>query len=133
MDIETAIPLFCATHEGLTALIATRIYYGSLPDVTPTLPAVVYFRVSTARDHKIDTRHPRFQFTAWAASYLEAGAVEEQIEDAFIRYKGRMANEIAVIQGVIEVPGYDMPPETDAYGTRFGRACDVVIHYRTDI
>jgi len=132
MEIEEAIPIFCAADETLNGLIAGRIYYDELPSTGFTLPAVVYSRISTARDHVVDTRSPRFQFTAWAATRPAAGAVEAAIEDAFIRYKGR-ASGIAIIQGVIEVAGYDMPAETDEYGARYGRACDVVIHYRTDI
>ena len=132
MDIETAVPAIGAADETLTGLIGDRFYYGFLPD-DATLPAAIFFRVSATRDHNIDSRSARFQITAWAENYPAAGAVEAAIEDTFIRYKDRMAVDLVITQGVIEVPGYDLPPETDEQGTRYGRACDVVLHYRTDI
>lgn len=133
MDIEAAIPVIAAADSTLYGLIAGRIYYDNLPETGFILPAVVFQLISGARDHLIDSRSPRFQLTAWAATRPAAGAVEAAIENAFIRYKGRMADDLTITQGVIEVPGYDLPPETDEFGTRHGRACDIVLHYRTDI
>lgn len=129
MGIEQAVREHALAHPGLAALIGTRLYYGVLPSPA-VLPAATYFLVSGARDHVTDKRSPRFQFTAWAADCPTAAAVAAQIEDAFIRFKGLMAGEIPVIQGVVVVPGYDLPSEAAPDGTRYGRAVDVQIHYK---
>lgn len=132
MDIELAVKQHALAHPGLAALIGARLYYGALPSPV-TLPAVTYFLVSGARDHVTDRRSPRFQFTAWAADYQSAATVAVQIEEAFIRFRGVMAGEIPVIQGVVVVPGYDLPIETAPGGTRYGRAVDIQIHYKQGV
>lgn len=129
MEIEQAVKQHALAHPGLAGLIGGRLYYGTLPSPV-TLPAVTYFLVSGARDHVTDRRSPRFQFTAWAANYQSAATVAAQVEEAFIRYRGMMAGEIPVIQGVVVVPGYDLPPETAPNGTRYGRAVDIQVHYK---
>lgn len=131
MKIEQAVRTHALAHPPLAALIGERLYYGFLPE-NVKLPAATFFLVSSGRDHVTDLRSPRFQFTAWADSYATAADVEEQIEDAFIRYKGMMAGEVPVCQGVIIAPGYDLAPETapDGKGKRYGRACDIQIIYR---
>lgn len=133
VDIEAAVIMIAAADTALNSLIGDRLHYGQLPAEGFILPAAVFQLISSTRDHKIDARSARFQFTAWAANPPAAGAVEAAIEDTFIRYKGRMAADLVIIQGIVLVPGYDMPSETDIHGTRFGRACDIVLYYRTDI
>lgn len=129
-DVELAILALAKTHAGLTALIGAgtdiRLYYGALKDAT-ALPAVAYALVSDARDHIIDSRHPRYQFTAWAVDNPGAGAVIEQLLDCFVRYKGVIGG-VTVIQGAIAAGPYDMDPDPDL--GRYGRAVDLYIHHK---
>lgn len=79
MSIETDI---VATLAAGVPLVASRIYPLLLPQ-TPTLPAIVYLRVSGPRvqSHDGDSalQHPRFQFSCWAETYAGALAVAEEV------------------------------------------------------
>ncbi|MEE9401256.1 MAG: DUF3168 domain-containing protein [Dehalococcoidia bacterium] len=82
MSVETDV---VARLEAAVPLVVNRIYPLLLPQV-PTLPAVVYLRVSGMREQSHDgdsaLQHPRFQFSCWAETYLEALAVAEEVRIA---------------------------------------------------
>lgn len=132
MDIEAAIPIFCAEDSILNGLISGRIYYDELPPAGFILPALVFSLISENEDPDIDSHSDRFQFTAWAATPIVAKQIIRAVVLRWKRHKGRLSG-IAVTGSSIENPGYTLDPETDEYGTRRGRACDIVIHYRMDI
>ena len=50
MHIEEALSKYLSTCAGLTALVATRIYPGDMPE-SCTKPAIAYARISTPREH----------------------------------------------------------------------------------
>lgn len=100
MSAETAIYTRLTTHTGTAALIGTRCYPLLLPQ-KPTLPAVVYQRISSSGQiGTTDRRGVRFQFSCWAATYAGAKALATQARSALEGYAeatirmGRVVNEI---------------------------------------
>ena len=82
MTVETDV---VTRLEVAVPLVASRVYPLLLPQ-SPTLPAIVYLKVSGMRvqSHNGDSalQHPRFQFSCWAETYTEALAVAEQVRMA---------------------------------------------------
>jgi len=83
-EIEQVIVTKFTAHVGLSALVATRVHPNQLPQ-RPTLPALVYSRISTLFYQTRDSsslERPRFQFDCWAESYGAARAVAQQLRQA---------------------------------------------------
>lgn len=83
-EIEEVIVTKFTAHVGLSALIDERVYPNQLPQ-RPTLPAVVYTRISTLFYQTRDSsslERPRFQFDCWSDSYGGARAVAQQLRAA---------------------------------------------------
>ncbi len=100
MSVETALYTRLTTHSGTTALIGTRCYPLLLPQ-RPTMPAVVYQRVSSSGQiGTTDRRTPRFQLSCWASTYAGAAALAVQVRSALEEYAnatirmGRIVNQI---------------------------------------
>ena len=89
MEIEETLVTYLKTHAGLAGLVAARIYPLQLPQ-SPTLPALVYTRVSGARTHTQSwtpvIARPRIQFDCWAATYSGAKALAAQLRAALDGY-----------------------------------------------
>ena len=83
-------------HGGLSALVDSRVYPGRLPD-PPTLPALVYTRVSTvgmsAMDGPMADVEARFQIDVWSDRYLDAIKVAEQVRSALLGFTGTMGDK----------------------------------------
>jgi len=81
-DIDALLVARLKTYPGLLALVNQRVYPLVLPQ-KPTLPAVVYQRISGPRDHThngpVGIAQPRYQVTAWAETPTAARAVATQI------------------------------------------------------
>jgi hypothetical protein len=89
MAIEELIFARLDGFAGLTALVADRVYVGILPqDVA--LPAVSWRRVTGDRLRAMVADpglvRARFQFDAWAETYLAARDVREQLRLALERW-----------------------------------------------
>lgn len=86
MGIRAAIYTRASTFAGLIALVGLRIHPKKLPQGEP-LPAVVYQRISTPRypTHQGSSglASPRFQFTCWGRTDIEAENVAAQVRAAF--------------------------------------------------
>lgn len=87
MSLEADLFTSLTHHAGLAALIGARLY----PDAVPqgaTLPALVYQRISTPRQHAMGsgcpvvTSRPRLQFTCWATTAAGALSLCEQLRAA---------------------------------------------------
>lgn len=87
MSIESLLFTSLTGNSGLRSLISARLY----PDVLPqgaTLPAVVYQRISTPRQHTfgagcpVAVSRPRLQYACWAATPAAALAVCEALRSA---------------------------------------------------
>ena len=100
MSAETALYTRLTTHSGTAALISTRCYPMLMPQ-NPTLPAVVYQRVSSSgQQGTTDRRALRFQISSWATTYAGAVALAVQVRGALEDYSnvtirmGRIVNQI---------------------------------------
>jgi hypothetical protein len=96
--LETDLVLHLQGYGALAALISTRIYPHTLPQ-EPTLPALTYFRVSTApvHNHNLDYAWAlkRFQFDIYAATYLVCLAVKDALIEAmgYLSYTAHWDND----------------------------------------
>lgn len=102
MTAEQALYAYLSNEAGITNIVGDRIYPGVRPQDSE-LPAISYLRISGPEHHNIDVAFPRFQISAWAATYNEAKTLGNEIKAAFQRFKGTMggAQGVDVIQGVL--------------------------------
>lgn len=119
MKIEEALYTYLKSHTGLSALVGSRIYPLKLPQ-NPTLPAVVYVKVSYAGERAMGTGNPRasrarFQFSCFAQSYASAKDVAEQVKLALQDYSGLMGGGVTVLDTNVvgEVDVFE--PDTGLY------------------
>ena len=119
--LEVGLYAFLAADSGLSALVGTRIYPLLLPQ-EPTLPAVVYQRISTnplghsndGPDHLVRVR---MQFRCHAATLLAAKGVADAVRAALDGYSGTMGT--VDVKGVFRVDeGDDDEPETATFSVR---------------
>jgi hypothetical protein len=77
MSLETELRTYTLAGAGVAALVGTRMHARMLPQ-TPTLPAIVFQRIDTRREHDMagpdGLPRPRMQLTCWATT--PAGAVD---------------------------------------------------------
>lgn len=115
MTVEEGLYAYLAAHAGLSALIGTRLYPVTLPQ-TPTLPAVIYQRVSGPEVYShqgfSNLVTPRFQFDCRGLTYASAKAVAAQVKAALRGYKGLM--------GTVSVNGARIENDLDASDPELG-------------
>ena len=91
MSIEADMVTYILTRTAITDIIATRIYYQKLPEF-PTLPAIVYNRISSlrSRTHDGDSNlsKPRIQYSIWADTDTAVMALADAFEDEFKSFSG---------------------------------------------
>ena len=128
MSVEGAIFTQATTHAGLSALISTRAYLARGPQ-NPTLPILVFTRVSSEREHAMGSdanpTHARFQLMAMADDAGEVRDVADQVKLAFDRWSGTVDG--TVIQGTLR-DGADLDLYDDTTKT-YMAAIDMMIHY----
>jgi hypothetical protein len=108
LTIEAGLVTKLTTTAGLTALISTRVYLERIPQ-GGTLPCLTYQRISTPRVLTHDTSgsagtaYPRFQFDAWAATYLSAKAITDALRAALNGFKGTITSgaDTVVVQAAL--------------------------------
>ena len=84
MSLESSFRIFLAAQSTVTDLVSTRIYPNRLPD-NPTVPAVVYQRISTLNElasGDVPLRRIRLQVDCWGDRYEDVVAVAEAIHTA---------------------------------------------------
>ena len=121
MSFSTDLYTRLSSHAGLSALVGDRIYPLRLPQ-NPTLPAVVYQRISGQRLQNLDrnTDGPqriRVQLTAWAEDVDTANSVAEQVRLAMEASTGWRALH------ALDVEQYE--PDTGLYSV----VADYQVHY----
>lgn len=87
MTLEAELRTYTLAGAAVAALAGTRMHARMLPQ-TPTLPAVVYQRIDTRREHDMagpdGLPRPRMQVTSWAttpaAAYDLAAAVRQRLD-----------------------------------------------------
>jgi len=101
--IEEALVSILAADGTVSGLVGTRIYPLVVPQ-NPTLPAVVYQRISGVREHTHDEvgdlARPRFQFTSIATTYSAAKALANAVREALDNYS---ATKLSVVIDAIFV------------------------------
>jgi hypothetical protein len=129
LSLDESQYAYLSTYSGLTNLISTRLYPDRLPE-EPTLPAVVYLRVSGRRlaVQVGPGTGPavRMQYTVFATTRASARAIADQIIAALDGYKGIMGTggaDVTVLEIAGEMDQHD--PETDEYQTML----DVILAY----
>ena len=107
MSLETEIVQTLQNHPGMAALVVTRIYPMLMPQ-NPTLPAIVYQKISGPRSysHSGDQNltFTRYQFSCWAHTYAGAKALAAQLRDCL---SGRKYGVIRASFCVNELDDYD--------------------------
>lgn len=116
----------------LTGLIAQRIYPGKAPQ-DPTLPYVVYSRISTTRTSTLGgpTRvaEARMQLDIIATSQASAEQVANAVRNRLDGYTGTSAS-VVVLSSVVE-DEQDMSEAIDGSDSLYYRVVmDVLIQYR---
>ena len=126
MSFEEGLFYYLDNHAGLSTEVDSRIYPQLLPQ-RPTLPAVVYHRISTPRLAALERSflpQGRFQFDCWAETFQEAKAVAAQVKLALDVYSGAMGDETVEVS-LIDDERDDYEPETK----RWRSMVEVVIWY----
>jgi len=112
-------------EEALRSILVTaattageRIYPLSLP-ADPTLPAIVYTRISTPRLRSLTgfagLARPRLQFLAWASSYAAAKVLADEIRTALDGYQGTVSG-LQIQSSFAENELAMLEPQTGRYG-----------------
>jgi len=91
MSIEADMVTYILTLTSITDIIGARIYYQKLPEV-PTLPAIVYNRISSprSRTHDGDSNlsKPRIQYSCWGETPENVMSLADAFEDEFKSFSG---------------------------------------------
>lgn len=98
MTIKEAIFRHLTTNAGLAALVGDRVYPKKLPQPKPpkkpTLPAIVYHRITTPREHDQDgsanLHSPLWQFDCFATTDGQASEVARVLRLALDGFAGTM-------------------------------------------
>jgi hypothetical protein len=129
MNAHKAINARLSAFAGLTALVATRIYFDVLPD-SPVYPAVTIHMLSSSTEKGALSDPPLsravFQVTAWGKSRAESRKVADQIRTALDRMRA------VTIAGVV-VNDCFFDGDVDMYDSTtltFYAASDYRIFYR---
>jgi len=112
MTIEEGLYDYLSTDVGVSALVSTRIYPGTLPQ-NWTNPAISYQRISGERVRNLTgpagRARPRIQIDCWADSYSGAKALATAVRSAMDGYAGLM--------GTTRVSSIVLESDTDFYET----------------
>lgn len=107
MSVETEIVQMLQSHDGVAALVRTRIYPMFLPQ-DPTLPAIVYQKISGPRSYSHggdqNLTFTRYQFSCWATTYAGAKALATQLRNCL---SGRKYDVIRAAFVANELDDYD--------------------------
>lgn len=88
--IEYTVRAYMLADATISGLIGTRYYPLKMPQV-PTLPLIVYTKVSGPRLHDMDgssIAEPRFQIDSWADTYVGAKALANAVRERLDSYTG---------------------------------------------
>ncbi len=92
MTLETALRAYTLADATVAGLAGTRMYPAKLPQ-GPTLPAIVYQRIDTRRQHDMagpdGLPRPRVQVTAWAANVAGAWALANAVRGRLDGFSGQ--------------------------------------------
>jgi len=119
--VENGLYQLLRDDDGVSALIAGRIFASSLPKV-PKLPAVVYqVVVTTDDDYSFEGanrfRRKRFQFDSYAEKYDDARQLSDTVRDVLKSFSGTLSDEDSTLVNGCKVAGEMDLPEEPGSGT----------------
>lgn len=119
--LEAGLYSHLAANAGVSALVSTRIYPLLLPQ-EPTLPALVYQRISTnplghSQDGPNHLARVRMQLRCHGATLLAAKQLADAVRAALDGYSGTMGT-VTVLSCFRADEGDDDEPETGTYSVR---------------
>lgn len=89
--MESALRTYILAGTAVADLVGTRMYPGKMPQ-EPTLPLLVYQRVSGPREHDMNgaagIANPRIQIDAWATTYAGTKALATAVRKRLDGYSG---------------------------------------------
>lgn len=110
MTIETETHARLAANGTISGLVSTRIYPLILPK-SPTMPALVYHKVSGPRVHDLDGASgralPRIQIDSWADTYTGAQALAAAVRGSLDGYNGLLTTIRATFKLDNEIDDYE--------------------------
>lgn len=113
MSAESSLRAALLAAPAVSALVGTRVYPMLLPQ-SPTLPAIVYQRISSVPDHLLGEqswRAPcRVQLSLWASTYDAMRALTIAVEAALRGYSGAGIRLVRLLNMTD-----DYEPETKTY------------------
>lgn len=117
-QIEEGLGAFLAADATLTGLVSTRIYSMRMPQ-TPTLPAVVFYRISNRRElvqnGDAGYARTRFQIDCWGSTYSSVKGVADAVRQRMQAYSGTMSG--LTVQRVAHLNDNDVFEEdTEIFG-----------------
>jgi hypothetical protein len=93
MTIEAALYTQLSTFAGLTAIVGAAIY-PMQADQSAVLPYVTFHLISDVPENVMAAlptlTRDRFQFSAWAVTYLQASQIAAQVTSALQSFTGMM-------------------------------------------
>jgi hypothetical protein len=123
------------SYAGVSTLVGQRMYPDALKQ-NATLPAIVYRRISTARDHDIGdvTRlaHSRFEIICVAASRAAADSVADAVRTSGIcAFAGPVDSIVFLGTEIDSGEEYgDDPPTDGSQVYRYWTSFDLMVHYQ---
>ena len=132
-DVGKALREKLLAYASVTALVGQRMYPIALVQ-NATMPAIVYYKLSTPREHAIGdiTRlaHARFQIDCYATTVEEANDVAHAIRNSGIcAYQGTTSG-IQFMGCELENDSSGHEPPTDgSQEHRYITSFDLVAHY----
>jgi hypothetical protein len=103
-SLSESLVAMLSANTTVYGLVGARIYHNRMPK-TPTLPNIVYQRVSTGREHShsgAGLLSPSWQIVCWARTTGDASALATAVEGAL---DGRINNgnlQAVLVEGRVE-------------------------------
>jgi hypothetical protein len=128
--IESAFMSLLIDDYDLADLVDDRVYYNTAPQDVE-VPYIVLFKIAGPREHSHDgvshLAHPRFQFSVFANTYLEAKQVTQAIQGILDCFQGE--SEGILIESCLYINEVDMyEPQTNLHHI----ASDYEIYHKED-
>lgn len=123
------------SYSAISTLISTRMYPSALLQGC-TLPAVVYTKLSTQREHSMSDvtklAHTTYQFDCYSLDKDEADSVSKAIQDSgIVAFRG---TESGIVFCGVEIPSGeydgDESPTDGNQAHRYITSFDLQVHYQ---
>jgi hypothetical protein len=136
-DVGKALRTKLLSYPSVSTLIGQRMYPDALVQKA-TMPAVVYYKISTQREHELSNittlAHSRFQIDCFALTRDAANDISHAIRRSGIcAYRGTTAGIFFCGSEVDTGDVYDNQPPTDGNQEhRYITSFDLMVHYQEE-